>query len=118
LRSTLERTPWDKNSPTYDEDGPKVTSLDPKVQAASFWIRYCGEELYNDSLKGGDMIMEYARNGTNFGIIKGWSKERWSFWKRRFLEISEMEELLPETRYVAKESAERMDAIEKEKNVQ
>lgn len=60
------------------------------------------------------MPAKYHINGTNFGTKMGWSLERWAYWRKRFEEISTMEELEEATRCIAKDSVERMDAIQKE----
>ncbi|CAG9982042.1 unnamed protein product [Clonostachys byssicola] len=152
LRMALERTPWDKNSPTYqappgpmedamtfsddedndkDEDGveggeeddeeeeeeadpnTKTTVLDALVPAAAQWIIHCPRELYEKAVEGGEMDSEYDHNGTNFGTKKGWSLDRWAYWRKRFEEISNMENLEDSTRRIAKASVEKMDATSK-----
>ncbi|KAL7624427.1 hypothetical protein AAE478_005991 [Parahypoxylon ruwenzoriense] len=117
LIRALERTPWDENSVTFDPEGYKVTGLDGYVPAAAQWITYCAEGMYDISLSGGPrMPWEYPHTGTNWGVQRGWSRERWDFWRKRFLEISTMPELKEGTRLVAKECAERMGEVEKSKS--
>ncbi|KAI1074836.1 hypothetical protein F5B20DRAFT_585846 [Whalleya microplaca] len=65
-----------------------------------------------NSLAGWTESWEYPHNGTNWGIQKGWSKDRWQYWRKRFYDISNMANMKEETRKVAKECAERMEAIE------
>jgi hypothetical protein len=95
LRQALERTPWNSESLTYDddEDAEKVTVLDAQVPAAAQWILYCPRALYEQAINGGAMDLEYEQNATNFGTQKGWSMERWNFGRNRFEEISNMREL-------------------------
>lgn len=57
------------------------------------------------------MDLEYTHNGTNFGTQKGWSIGRWSYWRKRFEEISNMDKLEDGTRNIAKQAADRMDII-------
>ncbi len=59
------------------------------------------------------MVAESKHAGTNWGVGKGWSWDRWCFWRNRFREISEMKVLPPETRQVAKNCADRMEEVEK-----
>ncbi|KAK7999700.1 hypothetical protein PG990_012300 [Apiospora arundinis] len=92
----------------------KITVLDALVPAAAQWIKYCPQQMYEMAAAGGEMGGEYETNGTNFGTKMGYSLERWAYWRKRFEEMSTMEELEDGTRCAAKESMERMDAISKE----
>ncbi|KAI2617360.1 hypothetical protein GGR54DRAFT_204150 [Hypoxylon sp. NC1633] len=111
----LEETPWDEKSPTYDAEGDKVAILDAYIPAAAQWLKFCAEGMYEKALSGQSRSWEYPYNETNWGAQKGWSKERWDFWRKRFLEISEMPELKEETRLMAKECVDKMIEVEKSK---
>ncbi|KAI1097603.1 hypothetical protein F4804DRAFT_327165 [Jackrogersella minutella] len=97
LKLTLERT--------------SVSEAD--ILAAEPWITYCADSLYERSLQGGLMSWEHPHNGTNWGIQKGWSKARWQYWQKRFQEIANTVKINEEARNVAKQCAERMEAVQK-----
>ncbi|KAI1388389.1 uncharacterized protein F4822DRAFT_244790 [Hypoxylon trugodes] len=112
----LERTPWDEESPSYDPNGFRINALDVHVLAAAPWLAYCAEGMYEKALAGGRKSWEYPGTLSNWGVMGGWSKERWDFWRKRFPELSNMSELKEETRTVAKECAERMAEAEKSRS--
>ncbi len=96
LKDALERTP--------------VVEAD--VLAAEPWIAYCADSIYDRCLQGGLMSWEYPHTGTNFGVQKGWSKQRWQYWRKRFQEISNAPETSQAARDVAKQCAEKMEEVE------
>ncbi|KAI1403844.1 hypothetical protein F4819DRAFT_505639 [Hypoxylon fuscum] len=109
----LEVTPWDENSPTYRSQAAKVTVLNAYVPAAVLWIMHCGEGMYEKALAGGSRMFESPNLGTNWGVERGWSKERWTFWLGRLLEISKIPELEEGIGKLAKDCAEGMADIGK-----
>lgn len=99
LRNTLENTPSD------------INELNGKVPAAAVWININGNDIYEAK---GHITGEYDYETSEWKGEKGWSKERWAFWKDRFAAISKEETLSLETREIAKKAAESMGKIEKE----
>lgn len=91
----------------------EITVLDALVPAAAQWILHCPHELHDKAVAGGEMDSEYDHNGTNFGTKKGWSLDRWAYWRKRFEEISNMEQLEESTKRIAKEAMEKMEATSK-----
>ncbi|KAK8863408.1 hypothetical protein PGQ11_009643 [Apiospora arundinis] len=106
----------DEEGEEEEETDPnaEITVLDALVPAAAQWILNCPRELYEKAAAGGEMDSEYDHNGTNFGTKKGWSLDRWAYWRKRFEEISNMEQLEDSTRRIAKEAMDKMDATSKE----
>lgn len=96
LRTTLEK-PW---SPA------EIKALDGWVPAAHQWIKYCAYELY---VQDGDMGSEWP---SKWKGKKGWSKERWAFWKQRFQWVTTLSPLKDSTREIAEWCVERMNGID------
>jgi hypothetical protein len=133
LEDALESTPWEKrdNSDIEQRRNPddpdnigyltwraqalhlrSVSVLDAKIPAAAAWIQYDCKGLYE--MQGEkEFEVERARDGSLWKGPLGWSRERYSFWKERFLAVSTMEELERGTRDVAMQAAESMLRIEK-----
>src|ERR1700761_8689 len=127
LRDTLEKTPWDNyhhadidnEEDLDDEDFPvwkahqlelrDVRSLNGSVPAASMWIKFNGNGIYE--MKG-EMEDEYDYDKTNWTGPKGWSKERFRYWQERFEWISKVTALDKETRKAAREAANLMKGIQ------
>lgn len=99
LRTLLENTPED------------INELRGTVPAAAVWINLNGKTIYESK---GKMEGEYDWITSEWKGEKGWSKERWTFWKERFATISTEEALDKETREIAKNAAELMGKIEAE----
>ncbi|KAI0908620.1 hypothetical protein F4823DRAFT_487108 [Ustulina deusta] len=96
LKHALERTPV----------------VEAHVLAAEPWIAYCADNIYNRCLQGGVMSWDTPLTGTNFGVQKGWSKERWQYWRKRFQEISNAPRTKQPARDAAKRCAEKMQEVE------
>ncbi|KAI8633930.1 hypothetical protein F5Y19DRAFT_415791 [Xylariaceae sp. FL1651] len=96
LKQALERTP----------------TVEADVLAAEPWVTYCADSIYDRCLQGGLMSWEYPHTGTNFGVQKGWSKQRWQYWRKKFQEISNTKKTSQEVRNVAKQCAEKMEEVE------
>ncbi|KAI1822447.1 hypothetical protein F4861DRAFT_532210 [Xylaria intraflava] len=86
--------------------------VDADVLAAEPWVTYCADSIYDRCLKGGSMSWEYPHTGTNFGTQKGWSKQRWQYWRKRFQEISSTPRTSQAVKDVAKQCAEKMEEVE------
>ncbi|KAI2630111.1 hypothetical protein GGS21DRAFT_492223 [Xylaria nigripes] len=95
LRQALEHTPV----------------VDADVLAAEPWLTYCADSLYDRCLEGGLMSWEYPHTGTNFGVQKGWSKQRWQYWRKRFEEISTTARTSQAVKGVAKQCVRKMDEV-------
>lgn len=129
FRHTLEKTPWEKfHHSDIDERLEKypddevvrercdaelevrdIRSLNSWVPAAATWIKVIGRGLYEMEGPMGD---EYDWVTTNWKGAKGWSKERFAYWRERFEWISKATVLDRSTKNDAKEAAELMKAIE------
>jgi hypothetical protein len=120
LCRTTEETPWDPNSvtaagPVDDWDpkeraGNQVSRLDVDVPACLSWFQTCAGDLYDmaDHTDAQPMRWEDGDRLTNWTGPKGWSLERWAYWRRRFEEIADMEVLKPETREMARKCVVKM----------
>ncbi|KAF9261120.1 hypothetical protein L218DRAFT_544881 [Marasmius fiardii PR-910] len=92
------------------------TSLNVLVPAAAQWIFIAGRLIYQserewvlppnqgDPARGGSLIPD---------IKKGFSKERWAFWKKGFEGIGEDSGEQKETKRIATEAWKKMDEIER-----
>ncbi|KAI9931372.1 hypothetical protein ASPWEDRAFT_169785 [Aspergillus wentii DTO 134E9] len=100
LRTTLEK-PWTSTA---------IKALNGWVPAAEQWIKYCGNIIYKSQ---GDMESEWP---SMWKGKKGWSRERWSFWKQRFFWITTLRPLTERTREIAKECADEMTRIEESRS--
>lgn len=84
-----------------------------KFPAAVGWIIMAGKVLYNSTDEyaphGG---ADPARPGRLFQGNRGFSKERWAFWKRAFLDAGNRDDLGEETRMWAQKGAETMTSVE------
>ncbi|KAI9793195.1 MAG: hypothetical protein M1816_000616 [Peltula sp. TS41687] len=107
LKEALEQEP-DPRNPAYHRQGPV---LDCFVPVAAEWISIAGQAL----LDGGHKDYGGAGDGGRLWKGKrGFSPERWQFWKERFGVISEHEQVSDETKQVAREAKDRMTKIENE----
>jgi hypothetical protein len=128
LRDTLERTPWEvHHHPDIEEEEENmeedeyeeyrrnelelrdVRTLNATVPAAAAWIKINGKGIYE---MDGPMETEYDWDKTNWTGKKGWSKERFHYWRERFEWISKVTALDKATRGEAKTAAELMKQIE------
>lgn len=97
------------------EIGPGNIPSELSIPAVVAWIAIAGAEIYSwdrdypPSHKGGDP----ARGGPLWSGRHGFCKERWNFWKQRFVEISSpSSELSEDLRKLAAEGATKMDEAE------
>ncbi|RAK77414.1 DUF3632 domain-containing protein [Aspergillus fijiensis CBS 313.89] len=130
LRRTLEHAPFEKFHHPHieniiqdcDEDEEDfynmkrdealeiidVRALNGFVPAAAVWLEYCGKEIYEKQGSLGREIRAYDK----WQGSEGWSKERWAFWKERFIWISTVTALDRKTRRIAKDVVVLMGRIE------
>ncbi|KAI1438128.1 hypothetical protein GGR50DRAFT_530383 [Xylaria sp. CBS 124048] len=86
--------------------------IDADVLAAEPWITYCADSIYDRCLEGGEMSWEYPHTGTSFGVQKGWSVQRWQYWRKRFEEITTAPRVTQAVKDVARQCAEKMAEVE------
>jgi len=135
LRSTCEFAPWEKvHFPDieewYDEEDEEdwpatrdrelelvnIKILNAKIPAAAQWIQITGQRLYEmeGKLEGEHDWQDEALNSKWKGG-KGWSKERFVFWRERFEWMTTITALEKSTQRIARDCAERMKKIEEGK---
>ncbi|KAF2833554.1 hypothetical protein CC86DRAFT_365421 [Ophiobolus disseminans] len=135
LRSTCEFAEWEKlhfpdieewYDPEDEEDWPatrdrelelvSIKILNAKIPAAAQWIQITGQRLFEmeGELEGEYDWQEEALN-VKWKGGKGWSKERFAFWRERFELYSTATALEKSTQRIAKDCAERMKKIEEGK---
>ena len=112
--------PWDQHSTTTTDSTrqPRLAGL--YVPPAATWILIAGEQIHalckedHDRKDGAPGVTPYHDEWL-WGKGRGYSSDRWAFWKKRFGEIAKMEtEGLEEgVRHVAAKAAERMGEIDK-----
>lgn len=83
--------------------------LDVQIPAAATWIRIIGKGIYEME---GEIGNEYDSFTTSWKGKKGWSKERFAFWRERFQELGETKGIRERTREVAMEAGRLMIEIE------
>jgi hypothetical protein len=136
FRSTCEFAPWELThfpdiEDWYDpEDDPadfdwparrdlelervNIKMLNAKIPAAAKWLKHVGERLYQMQ---GEMAMEHEWQNEKLNVKwtgpKGYSKERFAFWRERFEWMTRVTALEKETQKMARECAERMKEIER-----
>jgi hypothetical protein len=128
MRHTLEKTPWDSpplslQTPIDPNDSDysilvaqrehelelhDIKRLDNWIPAASVWIQINAQGLYEME---GPMNTEREWIVTNWKGKRGWSKERYGFWRERFEVIGDIGELEEKTRELAREAAKIMKSI-------
>jgi hypothetical protein len=88
--------------------------LNAKIPAAAKWLKHVGERLYQMQ---GEMAMEHEWQNEKLNVKwtgpKGYSKERFAFWRERFEWMTRVTALEKETQKMARECAERMKEIER-----
>ncbi|KAF2866052.1 hypothetical protein BDV95DRAFT_553144 [Massariosphaeria phaeospora] len=127
FRTPLEKTPWEDSDNTdllvdVDLDDPKekasyeyalekrnIKALNFWIPGAAVWIKINGKGIYD--MKG-KMGREYDWVPTNWKGLKGWSKERFGYWRERFEWVSTVEVLDSRTKGDAREAAKIMKSIE------
>jgi hypothetical protein len=116
MRDALEEELKDDGPDDAHRPGTAVQKYDALVPAAASWVFVLGEELYEKEEDRSPTNPNQGNSARGGALWKGkpeFSKERWAFWKKRFGEVSEMEEVSEETRNVAKQAVDVM--IESEK---
>lgn len=133
FRSTCEFAPWEKvHFPEIEEwyeEGDdedewrehrdrelelvSIRILNAKVPAAAQWIKYTCERVYE--MKG-ELFGEYDWQEDSLNVKwkgeKGWSKERFRFWRERFEWMTTVTALEHSTKKIARECADSMKQIE------
>ncbi|CZT25110.1 uncharacterized protein RCC_10839 [Ramularia collo-cygni] len=130
IKEALEKTPWEQTSHAdleemleddpddevvaeevaYEYEIRKITVLEYWIPAAAAWMKNDSRGIYE--MEGKISIADdegwYPSNWTG---RRGWSKDRFAFWKDRFRTISDIEELSESTRREAVDAAECMEAV-------
>jgi hypothetical protein len=93
--------------------------LDNVVPAAACWVLSAGKDLLHNSEVYESSIEDMNHSeclgdhrGDLYNGAKGFSDERWSFWKDRFGNLSKRSELSPNTRLFASQARDEMTCIE------
>jgi hypothetical protein len=118
MRDTLEKAPWEthhhpdlenEEDPDWDEypvwrahefELRDIKTLNGTVPAAAVWIKVNGKGLYEME---GKMDGEYVFDTTTWTGSKGWSKERFAYWREGFEWISQVTILGKKTKEDARE---------------
>lgn len=108
------------------ETSQKPAVLDALVPGAACWIvcRASGERIYNSAAQWtpDENVGAPARAGRlwrdrlgedNGKDVNGFSRQRWAFWRQRFTDIGQTEEVNEQTRQTAKSAAKVMEDIER-----
>ncbi|KAF2257154.1 hypothetical protein BU26DRAFT_37137 [Trematosphaeria pertusa] len=117
MREALENVQKDEDVDERMKPATACQKYDAYVPAAAVWVFALGTKLYEkeqDLTPTNRNQGNPARGGELWTGRAEFSKERWGLWKRRFQEISGMEELKKETRDVAREAVEAMEKAEGE----
>ncbi len=99
---------------------PVDSSTDVKVQAAAQWIFFAGPRLYQSEkiFEHEPLVLDPARGGPLFDGERGFTKERWVFWKQRFEALSTDPQLSDDARRVADEALNAMITIDRKFMIQ
>ncbi|KAJ4340005.1 hypothetical protein N0V95_007641 [Ascochyta clinopodiicola] len=109
MRAALETPAED------DAEGTAAQKYDVHVPAAAAWIFGMGRMLWHkeEDLTPKDRKQgNPARGGELWKGVAGFSKERWGLWKERLAVISEMDDVVEKTRYLARDAIEGMERAE------
>ncbi len=112
LRDALEYVPdHDLDSTVFRSQGWRQ---DIYVPLAAIWIKCAGRMLYRRVLCRGHEEWEgnLAKGGNLWVGRRGFCRERWALWKRRFGEIAGFEQPTKVTRELARKAKEMMEVIE------
>jgi len=92
----------------------RETQLDSLVPAAAQYILYAGEAIFR--CKDEMSVSQGQENFTYAGPLwkgrQGLSKERWSFWKMRFEDVSKLDSVEDGTKKVATRAVDAMQRVE------
>jgi hypothetical protein len=116
MRSALEDILEDDPPERGHKPGTRIEKFEARVPAAAVFVFAVGKEVYAREEDLTETRPNYGNPGKGGKLWTGkpeFSKERWALWKKRFGEVSELEELSEEVRAIAKEAAEAMDRIER-----
>ena len=106
LSTALENEP-DRRARAFHTQGP---ILDCDVPIAAQWIKHCGHVLI-----GSTPVSEtWGKSGNLWKGKPGFSPERWHFWKQRFGEMREHDQVNEQTKEVAAEAYDLMVTYKKE----
>jgi hypothetical protein len=132
FRSTCEFAPWEKVHfpeieewyfPEHEDEWPGIRDrelertsiriLNAKIPAAAQWIKHVGQRLYEmEGELAGEGDWQNDRFNVKWTGSKGWSKERFAFWRERFEWMTTITALEKSTQRIARECAGRMKEIE------
>jgi hypothetical protein len=120
LRGALEQNFVDDDEEEASNPATRMKKLDANVPTAGVWILVAGKKMYGQeedddpkSKKIEVSFEELEERQYMWPYSAKFSKERWGFWRARFGDIADMEEVADETRRVAKETIDAMGKIEK-----
>ncbi|KAF9021526.1 hypothetical protein BDZ89DRAFT_991252 [Hymenopellis radicata] len=93
---------------------PVDSTTNVRVQAAAQWIFFAGLRLYQSEkiFEHGPLVGDPARGGPLFIGERGFTKERWMFWKQRFEALSTDPQLSDDARRVADEALQAIITVE------
>ncbi|KAF2258733.1 hypothetical protein CC78DRAFT_537558 [Lojkania enalia] len=116
MREALEKE--QKDDGLNDAIVPATASqkYDAKIPAAAVWVLALGKLLYEREEDLTPTSPNQGNPGKGGVFWKGkpeFSKERFALWKKRFQELGQMTSLKEETKAMAQEAYETMDASEK-----
>lgn len=115
MRDALENVQQDDGPNDAHRPGTAVQKYDARAPAAAVWVFALGKKLYRkeeDLTPTSPNQGNPAKGGKLWEGKPGFSKERWALWKKRFGEISQMEEVSEETRKVAAKAFDAMNEAE------
>jgi len=105
FRNTLENEP-DPRSRAYHQQGP---ALDLRIPYVLLWLSVAGEKLFSCVVKG---VGTLGESRLWKGQLREVCVERWQLWKRRFGEISRLDQASEETGELARKAEYLMGIVE------
>lgn len=99
----------DSRAQAFQKQGP---GLDASVPRVAIWLELVGSKVYEEVKAGTLSDTKYATGG-NWKNPKGFSKERWDYWKRRAGEVAIHDQAAEATKVLAKKVEHMMMALEK-----
>jgi hypothetical protein len=115
MREGLEEVLKDDGPNDAHKPGTARQKYDARVPAAAVWVFALGKKMYEKEEDLTPPSPNQGKPGRGGALWKGppeFSKARWALWKKRFQEISEMEEVSKETRHIAKDAYDAMNGCE------
>ncbi|KAF2681680.1 hypothetical protein K458DRAFT_479244 [Lentithecium fluviatile CBS 122367] len=117
MRAVLEDDMNDDEPHQRSRPGTAIQRYNSLVPAAAVWVLVLGKTLYEKKQDLTPVIgakrPNYAFGGKLYHGPSGFNKERWTLWKKRFGEISQMGGLNDETRDLAREAFNEMEQNER-----